>query len=80
MGYTLIYTCQEGFSLKGGSEHRTCKADGSWTGKPPICLGECAPRVNPSRVGCGRWLSLSERGAEEKEEVGFTGAGLPLMF
>ncbi|KAF5910366.1 hypothetical protein HPG69_014598, partial [Diceros bicornis minor] len=38
MGYTLIYSCQEGFSLKGGSEHRTCKADGSWTGKPPICL------------------------------------------
>lgn len=40
MGYTLIYSCQEGFSLKGGSEHRTCRADGSWTGKPPICLGE----------------------------------------
>uniref|UniRef100_A0A5F8G3Y3 CUB and Sushi multiple domains 2 n=1 Tax=Monodelphis domestica TaxID=13616 RepID=A0A5F8G3Y3_MONDO len=40
MGYTLIYSCQSGFSLKGGSEHRTCKADGSWTGKPPICLGE----------------------------------------
>uniref|UniRef100_A0A5F8GTY5 CUB and Sushi multiple domains 2 n=1 Tax=Monodelphis domestica TaxID=13616 RepID=A0A5F8GTY5_MONDO len=38
MGYTLIYSCQSGFSLKGGSEHRTCKADGSWTGKPPICL------------------------------------------
>uniref|UniRef100_A0A9L0I7U5 CUB and Sushi multiple domains 2 n=1 Tax=Equus asinus TaxID=9793 RepID=A0A9L0I7U5_EQUAS len=40
MGYTLIYSCQEGFSLKGGSEHRTCKADGSWTGKPPVCLGD----------------------------------------
>uniref|UniRef100_A0A8C6GFH1 CUB and Sushi multiple domains 2 n=1 Tax=Mus spicilegus TaxID=10103 RepID=A0A8C6GFH1_MUSSI len=40
MGYTLIYSCQEGFSLQGGSEHRTCKADGSWTGKPPICLGD----------------------------------------
>lgn len=51
MGYTLIYSCQEGFSLKGGSEHRTCKADGSWTGKPPICLGECAPSTNLSREG-----------------------------
>lgn len=40
MGYTLIYSCQEGFSLRGGSEHRTCKTDGSWTGKPPICLGK----------------------------------------
>ncbi|XP_023614240.1 CUB and sushi domain-containing protein 2 [Myotis lucifugus] len=52
MGYTLIYTCQEGFSLKGGSEHRTCKADGSWTGKPPICLAEVRPSgrpINPAR-------------------------------
>uniref|UniRef100_A0A803VYI3 CUB and Sushi multiple domains 2 n=1 Tax=Ficedula albicollis TaxID=59894 RepID=A0A803VYI3_FICAL len=38
LGYTLIYSCQSGFYLTGGSEHRTCKADGSWTGKPPICL------------------------------------------
>ncbi|XP_055110866.1 CUB and sushi domain-containing protein 2 isoform X5 [Symphalangus syndactylus] len=52
MGYTLIYSCQEGFSLKGGSEHRTCKADGSWTGKPPICLAEVRPSgkpINPAR-------------------------------
>uniref|UniRef100_A0A8C2E6P3 CUB and Sushi multiple domains 2 n=1 Tax=Cyprinus carpio TaxID=7962 RepID=A0A8C2E6P3_CYPCA len=34
LGYTLIYTCQPGFYLAGGSEHRTCRADGSWTGKP----------------------------------------------
>ena len=75
MGYTLIYSCQEGFSLKGGSEHRTCKADGSWTGKPPICLGACAPSVNLSRVGGQRGqLSLSER-AKEKKEVLFPEAG-----
>uniref|UniRef100_A0A3Q2QXN5 CUB and Sushi multiple domains 1 n=1 Tax=Fundulus heteroclitus TaxID=8078 RepID=A0A3Q2QXN5_FUNHE len=37
LGYTLIYTCQEGFYLSGGSEHRTCKSDGRWTGKPPLC-------------------------------------------
>lgn len=37
LGYTLIYTCQPGFYLAGGSEHRTCRADGSWTGKPPLC-------------------------------------------
>uniref|UniRef100_A0A672UVJ0 CUB and Sushi multiple domains 2 n=1 Tax=Strigops habroptila TaxID=2489341 RepID=A0A672UVJ0_STRHB len=46
LGYTLIYSCQSGFYLTGGSEHRTCKADGSWTGKPPICLGKrehCMP-------------------------------------
>ncbi|XP_072628144.1 CUB and sushi domain-containing protein 2 isoform X6 [Canis lupus baileyi] len=47
MGYTLLYSCQEGFSLKGGSEHRTCKADGSWTGKPPICLAEVRPSGRP---------------------------------
>uniref|UniRef100_A0A8B9LZ55 CUB and Sushi multiple domains 2 n=1 Tax=Astyanax mexicanus TaxID=7994 RepID=A0A8B9LZ55_ASTMX len=39
LGYTLIYTCQPGFYLAGGSEHRTCRADGSWTGKPPLCAG-----------------------------------------
>uniref|UniRef100_A0A8C5CBQ3 CUB and Sushi multiple domains 2 n=1 Tax=Gadus morhua TaxID=8049 RepID=A0A8C5CBQ3_GADMO len=37
LGYTLIYTCQPGFYLEGGSEHRTCRSDGSWTGKPPLC-------------------------------------------
>uniref|UniRef100_A0A3B4YUQ9 CUB and Sushi multiple domains 1 n=1 Tax=Seriola lalandi dorsalis TaxID=1841481 RepID=A0A3B4YUQ9_SERLL len=37
LGYTLIYTCQGGFYLAGGSEHRTCKSDGRWSGKPPLC-------------------------------------------
>uniref|UniRef100_A0A673BJS4 CUB and Sushi multiple domains 2 n=1 Tax=Sphaeramia orbicularis TaxID=375764 RepID=A0A673BJS4_9TELE len=40
LGYTLIYTCQPGFYLAGGSEHRTCRSDGSWTGKPPLCAGK----------------------------------------
>ncbi|KAK0153135.1 CUB and sushi domain-containing protein 2 [Merluccius polli] len=40
LGYTLIYTCQPGFYLAGGSEHRTCRSDGSWTGKPPLCARE----------------------------------------
>lgn len=37
LGYTLVYTCQPGFFLAGGSEHRTCKPDMKWTGKSPIC-------------------------------------------
>ncbi|KAM9317096.1 CUB and sushi domain-containing protein 1 [Gastrophryne carolinensis] len=37
LGYTLIYTCQPGYFLAGGSEHRTCKSDTKWTGKPPFC-------------------------------------------
>uniref|UniRef100_A0A8B9LL55 CUB and Sushi multiple domains 3a n=1 Tax=Astyanax mexicanus TaxID=7994 RepID=A0A8B9LL55_ASTMX len=36
-GYTLIYTCQTGFFLSGGSEHRVCRSDGTWTGKMPVC-------------------------------------------
>uniref|UniRef100_A0A8C2WGD8 CUB and Sushi multiple domains 3 n=1 Tax=Cyclopterus lumpus TaxID=8103 RepID=A0A8C2WGD8_CYCLU len=36
-GYTLVYSCQHGFFLAGGSEHRVCKSDGTWTGKMPIC-------------------------------------------
>ncbi|XP_034269262.1 CUB and sushi domain-containing protein 2 isoform X2 [Pantherophis guttatus] len=47
LGYTLIYSCQSGFYLTGGSEHRTCKADGSWTGKPPICLADVRPSRRP---------------------------------
>uniref|UniRef100_A0AAZ3NYA2 CUB and Sushi multiple domains 3a n=1 Tax=Oncorhynchus tshawytscha TaxID=74940 RepID=A0AAZ3NYA2_ONCTS len=38
-GYTLLYSCQAGFFLSGGSEHRVCKSDGTWTGKMPICRG-----------------------------------------
>uniref|UniRef100_A0A674D7B9 CUB and Sushi multiple domains 3 n=1 Tax=Salmo trutta TaxID=8032 RepID=A0A674D7B9_SALTR len=38
-GYTLLYSCQPGFILSGGSEHRVCRSDGSWTGKVPICRG-----------------------------------------
>ncbi|XP_050987326.1 CUB and sushi domain-containing protein 3 isoform X1 [Labeo rohita] len=36
-GYTLLYSCQPGFILTGGSEHRACRPDGSWTGKVPVC-------------------------------------------
>uniref|UniRef100_A0A8C9X3Z4 CUB and Sushi multiple domains 3 n=1 Tax=Sander lucioperca TaxID=283035 RepID=A0A8C9X3Z4_SANLU len=36
-GYTLVYSCQRGYFLAGGSEHRVCKSDGTWTGKMPIC-------------------------------------------
>ncbi|XP_048086105.1 CUB and sushi domain-containing protein 1 [Alosa alosa] len=43
LGYTLIYTCQPGFYLSAGSEHRTCRPDGSWTGKPPICTADNRP-------------------------------------
>ncbi|XP_059898687.1 LOW QUALITY PROTEIN: CUB and sushi domain-containing protein 1 [Gadus macrocephalus] len=43
LGYTLIYTCQPGFYLEGGSEHRTCRSDGSWTGKPPLCAADNRP-------------------------------------
>uniref|UniRef100_A0A8C6SG26 CUB and Sushi multiple domains 3a n=1 Tax=Neogobius melanostomus TaxID=47308 RepID=A0A8C6SG26_9GOBI len=32
-GYTLVYSCQHGYFLAGGSEHRVCKSDGTWTGK-----------------------------------------------
>uniref|UniRef100_A0A8C5A417 CUB and Sushi multiple domains 1 n=1 Tax=Gadus morhua TaxID=8049 RepID=A0A8C5A417_GADMO len=39
LGYTLIYSCQDGFYLAGGSEHRTCRSDSRWSGKPPLCKG-----------------------------------------
>ncbi|XP_035256647.1 CUB and sushi domain-containing protein 1a isoform X1 [Anguilla anguilla] len=49
LGYTLMYTCQAGFFLAGGSEHRTCKSDGKWSGKPPIC--KVGPKINTKTKG-----------------------------
>ncbi|KAM4592287.1 CUB and sushi domain-containing protein 1-like [Odontesthes bonariensis] len=49
LGYTLIYSCQEGFYLAGGSEHRTCRTDGRWSGKPPLC--KVGVKVNPKGRG-----------------------------
>nr|XP_032817255.1 CUB and sushi domain-containing protein 3-like isoform X3 [Petromyzon marinus] len=37
LGYTLLYSCQPGYYLSGGSEHRTCDPEGAWSGKPPLC-------------------------------------------
>lgn len=44
-GYTLVYTCQPGYFLSGGSEHRVCRSDGSWTGKVPVCRGMWSAKV-----------------------------------
>ncbi|XP_070403824.1 CUB and sushi domain-containing protein 3-like [Nothobranchius furzeri] len=47
-GYTLVYSCQHGYFLAGGSEHRVCKSDGTWTGKMPACrAGEKKKPVKP---------------------------------
>ncbi|KAM8966399.1 CUB and sushi domain-containing protein 3 [Pelodytes ibericus] len=37
LGYTLIYTCQPGYLLSGGTEHRICQPDNTWSGKVPVC-------------------------------------------
>ncbi|CAG05694.1 unnamed protein product [Tetraodon nigroviridis] len=49
LGYTLIYTCQDGFYLAGGSEHRICRSDGRWSGKPPLC--KVGVKVSPKGRG-----------------------------
>nr|XP_033792232.1 CUB and sushi domain-containing protein 1 [Geotrypetes seraphini] len=46
LGYTLIYTCQPGFFLAGGSEHRTCRGDMKWTGKSPVCKNKGIREIN----------------------------------
>ncbi|XP_072548530.1 CUB and sushi domain-containing protein 3 isoform X2 [Salminus brasiliensis] len=52
-GYTLLYSCQPGFMLTGGSEHRVCRPDGSWTGKVPVCRigSKAAEKVTVSVQG-----------------------------
>nr|XP_032815088.1 CUB and sushi domain-containing protein 3-like isoform X2 [Petromyzon marinus] len=53
LGYTLVYTCQKDFFLAGGSEHRTCGPNGTWTGKPPVCNAgkKYRDKVIPSDLG-----------------------------
>lgn len=41
LGNTIIYECPKGHSLLGGAE-RTCRADGTWSGRAPTCKCECA--------------------------------------
>uniref|UniRef100_A0A672G2T7 CUB and sushi domain-containing protein 1-like n=1 Tax=Salarias fasciatus TaxID=181472 RepID=A0A672G2T7_SALFA len=53
LGYTLIYTCQPGFYLAGGSEHRTCRSDGSWSGKPPLCAGTVTTAIKTPAIPGG---------------------------
>jgi len=54
LGYTLVYTCQPGFFLAGGSEHRTCKPDMKWTGKSPICKSKSLL----SDMLCPTWMDF----------------------
>ncbi|XP_013926586.1 PREDICTED: CUB and sushi domain-containing protein 3-like [Thamnophis sirtalis] len=53
LGYTLIYTCQPGFFLAGGSEHRVCRSDGTWTGKVPFCEAGSKILVKDPRPALG---------------------------
>ena len=43
-GINATYQCDEGFSIDGGDDVRTCVGDGSssngtWNGQPPTCIG-----------------------------------------
>uniref|UniRef100_A0A8C9W057 CUB and Sushi multiple domains 2 n=1 Tax=Scleropages formosus TaxID=113540 RepID=A0A8C9W057_SCLFO len=66
LGYTLIYSCQRGFYLAGGSEHRTCRADGSWTGKPPLCARIL---VQYSRITCDVMMCVVPGGVFAKNSL-----------
>eukprot|EP00062_Callorhinchus_milii_P016178 gi/632967218/ref/XP_007899854.1/ PREDICTED: CUB and sushi domain-containing protein 3 [Callorhinchus milii] len=53
LGYILLYTCQPGFFLAGGSEHRVCRSDGTWTGKAPVCHAGSKRSEKSSRPSIG---------------------------
>ena len=36
VGSTASYSCDEGYSLEG-SQQRTCRSDGLWSGMEPTC-------------------------------------------
>ncbi|KAB0365770.1 hypothetical protein FD754_009926 [Muntiacus muntjak] len=52
-GYTLVYTCQPGFFLAGGTEHRVCRSDNTWTGKVPVCEAGSKILVKDPRPALG---------------------------
>lgn len=60
-GYTLVYSCQLGYFLSGGSEHRVCRSDGSWTGKVPVCRGTM---LKPQKLS---WPGAFKKGTAEWE-------------
>ena len=37
-GDTTAYTCSAGSTQKGGDSVRTCQIDGTWDGKPIVCV------------------------------------------
>ena len=50
-GSIASYFCDAGFMMSGGTPDRTCQADGSWTGSPPMCVPEiidCGPPPAPT--------------------------------
>uniref|UniRef100_A0A7N8WY87 CUB and Sushi multiple domains 1 n=1 Tax=Mastacembelus armatus TaxID=205130 RepID=A0A7N8WY87_9TELE len=70
LGYTLIYTCQHSFYLAGGSEHRTCKSDGRWSGKPPLCKVP-VDVFSPNSEWSGFYEHLGKRQATTVTVIGF---------
>jgi hypothetical protein len=42
-GATIEYECIEGYSLTTGSFNRTCQANKTWSGSPPICARHTVP-------------------------------------
>uniref|UniRef100_A0A8C5B874 CUB and Sushi multiple domains 1 n=1 Tax=Gadus morhua TaxID=8049 RepID=A0A8C5B874_GADMO len=76
LGYTLIYSCQDGFYLAGGSEHRTCRSDSRWSGKPPLCKGNVWGSVpvdvfSPNSDWSGFYEYLGKRQASTITVTGF---------
>ncbi|CAJ0919302.1 unnamed protein product [Ranitomeya imitator] len=36
-GSRVNYTCNPGYSMTSKRNYRECQADGTWSGKPPVC-------------------------------------------
>ncbi|XP_061430288.1 sushi, von Willebrand factor type A, EGF and pentraxin domain-containing protein 1-like isoform X1 [Lethenteron reissneri] len=51
-GSAITYTCEKEMTLNGPST-RTCQADGTWSGKDPVCVFNCPP---PSEPWQGYWI------------------------
>ena len=41
IGNMVVYTCESGYVLVGGSQQRTCQDNGTWDGTEPTCSRKC---------------------------------------
>eukprot|EP00795_Rhopilema_esculentum_P001778 gene1778-16265_t len=57
-GDKVVYECQPGYSLTGGSQERTCSLRGTWSGTEPNCQAQPCPDPGVPKYGKRKGISV----------------------